>query len=155
MTLTNSSNKNFEDTKDPIESNNQTNKTWISKAKDRHGSPVLRKSNIFPKLFLLMPWSQPPLPLNRMLAAGGRQRQWSRSVSTSRRSSQNIGTDASMSELASSDACFSQSTDGFDVAMADIEENVLPAGQGMMGSVSSELPPVFQLQLMFLVWEVR
>ena len=118
---------------------------------------VLLKSNFFPSGFLLIPWSLPPLPLNRTFAAGGRQRQWSRSVSSSSRSSQNTtGTDASMSELASSDACFSQSTDGSNVGMTDIEENVLlSAGQGMTGSVSSELSPVFQLQLIFAVWEVR
>ena len=44
-------------------------------------------------------------------------------ASSSSRSSQNTaGTDALMSELAISDACFSQSTDGSDVAMTDIEE---------------------------------
>ena len=45
-------------------------------------SHALLKSNIFPSVFLLMPWSLPPLPLNRMFAAGGRQRHWSRSVSS-------------------------------------------------------------------------
>ena len=58
--------------------------------------------------------------------------------------------DASMSELPSSDACFSQNADGSNVAMTDIEESVLSAGQGVTGSVSSELLPVFQL-LMFPV----
>ena len=73
-------------------------------------------------------------------------------MSSPSRSSQNTpGTHASMSGLASSDACFSQSIDGSDVAMTDIEENVPSAGQGMTGSVSSELSPVFQLQLMFPV----
>ena len=77
-------------------------------------------------------------------------------ASSSSRSSQNTaGTDALMSELAISDACFSQSTDGSDVAMTDIEENVPSGGLGMTGSVSSELSPVFQLQLVFPVWEVR
>ena len=51
-----------------------------------------------------------------------------------------------MSEHASSDSCLSQSTD---VVVTDIEENVPSAGQGMTGSVSSELPPIFQLQPMF------
>ena len=35
MTLTNSSKQEFEDTKDPTESNNQINKTWINIAKGR------------------------------------------------------------------------------------------------------------------------
>ena len=39
-------------------------------------------------------------------------------------------TDVSMSELASSDARFTPSSNGSDVAMTDIEENVPSAGQG-------------------------
>ena len=77
-------------------------------------------------------------------------------MSSSNRSSQNTAsTDDSMSELASSDACFTQSTHGSDVTMTDTEENVPSAGQGMTGSARSELSPVFQLQLMFPVCEVR
>ena len=34
-------------------------------------TPVLLKSQIFASVFLLMPWSQPPLPLNLMFAAEG------------------------------------------------------------------------------------
>ena len=46
-------------------------------------------------------------------------------ASSSRHSSQNTAdTDASMRKLASSDASFSQSTDGSDVAMMDVEGNV-------------------------------
>ena len=99
---------------------------------------------------------------------GVSQRQWSRSASSSScssqisdassssRSSQNTaGTDASTSELAGSDACFSQSTDGSDVAMTDFEENVPSAGQGATGSVRSELLPVFQPQLTFPAWDAR
>ena len=56
-------------------------------------------------------------------------------MSSSSRSSQiSAGTDASMSELAISDACFSQSTDGSDVAMTDTL-----SWSRMTGSVSSEL----------------
>ena len=47
-------------------------------------------------------------------------------------------TDASMRELASSDARLTPSFNGSDVAMTDIEENVLSAGQ-----MSSELLPNF------------
>ena len=49
----------------------------------------------------------------------------------------------------------SQSTGGSDVAMTDIEGNVLSAGLGMTGGESSELSPVFQLQLMFQVRGAR
>ena len=60
-------------------------------------------------------------------------------ASSSGRSPQNTAdTDASLSDLASSDACLSRSSS---------------VGQEMMGSVSSDLPPIFQLQPMFPVWE--
>ena len=85
------------------------------------------------------------------MSSSSRSSQISDSSSPSRSSQNTAGTDASMSRLASPDACFLQSTDGSDVAMTDIEENVPSAGQGMTGSVSSELSPVFQLQLMFPV----
>ena len=109
------------------------------------------ESVCFPSVKRLMPWSKPPLPLNRMFPADGEQRQWSRSVSSSSGSSHNTdGSDASMSELARSDGCFSQSTGGSDVAMTDIEEHAI----GWLVE-SSEPSPVFQLQLMCQVREVR
>ena len=58
-----------------------------------------------------------------------------------------------MSELASSDARLTPSSNGSNVAMTDIEENGLSAGRGATGNVSSELPPILQLQPMFPVWE--
>ena len=77
---------------------------------------------------VLMPWTQPLCPLQRMFAEGALQRQWSQSASLSSHSSQisdasssgrlpqnTADTDASMSELASSDACLSRSSSGSDV----------------------------------------
>ena len=96
----------------------------------------MQKVSIFSAVFPLMPWSQPPLPLHRVFAEGARQRQWSRSASSSSCSSQisdassssrsfqnTAGFEASMSERASSNTCFSQSADGSDVPMTDFEEN--------------------------------
>ena len=103
--------------------------------------------------------TQPPYPLHRVFAEGAWLRQRNRCASLSSCSSpisdaRCADTDASMSELASSDARLTQSSNGSDGAMTDVEENVPSAGQGVMGSVSSELPPILQLQPMFPVWEI-
>ena len=103
--------------------------------------------------------SQPLCPLHRVFAEGAWQRQRHRSASLSGWSSRisdasYADTVASMSELASSDVRLTESTNGSDDAMTDVEENVPSAGQ-VTGSVSSELPPILQLQPMFLVQEAR
>ena len=49
-----------------------------------------------------------------------------------------------------SDARLTPSSNGADVAMTDIEENVPSAGQ-----VGSELPPNLQMQPIFPLWEAR
>ena len=64
-----------------------------------------RSSDAVQKVFIFPSWSQPPLPLNRMFAAGARKRQWSQSVSSPSRSFKNTaGTDASMSRAQTLDS---------------------------------------------------
>ena len=107
------------------------------------------KANVFPMALRLMPWSWPPQLLDRMFPAEGCQCQWSRSVSSVSRSSQNTnGTDATMSDPASwsgaSDTCPFQS--GSDVEMSDLEEGVITGGTVMTGDESNEALPLSQLQ---------
>ena len=102
--------------------------------------------------------AQPPCPLHQVFAEEEWHRQRNRGVSLSSCSSRisdasYADTDASTLELASSDARLTQSSNGSDDAMTDGEANVPSAGQGVTGSVSSELPPILQVQPTFPVWE--
>ena len=96
---------------------------------------------------------QPPCAPHRVFAEGVWQRRRNRSASLSSCSSRisdasYADTDASMSELASSVARLTQSSNGSDNAMTDVEEIVSLAGQ-----MSSEPLPNFQMQAMCPEWE--